>query len=180
MKRIGTIHFGSQVFWFLVWEIDWCMCVKIESWWKSWVPRWESWDVHFVPTSWSVLPAPPCCGRAQGCGGLACKPPTKRRATGVPVVAQQSQTQLMSMRMRVWSLASLGGLRNWCCCKLRCRSQTRLGSGIAVAMVQASSYSSDSTPSLRISICHGCGPKKTKKKKKNANILSKQITIKKL
>ena len=41
-----------------------------------------------------------------------------------------------------------------------------LGSGVAVAVVWAGSYSSDSTPSLGTSICRGCSPKKTKKKKK--------------
>jgi len=43
----------------------------------------------------------------------------------------------------------------------------KLGSHVAVA--QASSYCSDSTPSLGTSICHGCSPKKkttaTSKKK---------------
>ena len=42
----------------------------------------------------------------------------------------------------------------------------RLGSGIAVAVVQTGSCGSDSAPSLETSICHWCGPKKTKKKKK--------------
>ena len=42
----------------------------------------------------------------------------------------------------------------------------RLGSGVAVAVVWAGSYSSDSAPSLGTSICHGCDPKKTKDKKK--------------
>ena len=41
-----------------------------------------------------------------------------------------------------------------------------LRSHIAVAVVQASGYSPDSTPSLGTSIRHKCGPKKTKKKKK--------------
>ena len=36
---------------------------------------------------------------------------------------------------------------------------------IALAVVYASSYSSDSAPSLGTSICRGCGPKETKKKK---------------
>ena len=35
----------------------------------------------------------------------------------------------------VRALASLSGLRIRCCCELWCRSQTRLGSGIAVAVV---------------------------------------------
>ena len=38
----------------------------------------------------------------------------------------------------------------------------QLGSGVAVAVTEAGSYSSDSTPSLGTSVCHGYGPKKTK------------------
>ena len=51
----------------------------------------------------------------------------------------------------------------WAC---RCRLQTCLGSFIAVAVEWAGSYSSDLTPSLVASICHGCGPKKLKAKNK--------------
>ena len=39
------------------------------------------------------------------------------------------------MRTQVQSLALLYGLRIWHCCELRCRSQKRLGSLIAVAVV---------------------------------------------
>ena len=39
-----------------------------------------------------------------------------------------------------------------------------LGSGIAMAVAQASSYSSDSTPSLGTSICCTNSPKKKKKR----------------
>ena len=53
--------------------------------------------------------------------------------------------------MQVRSLASLSGI---------------LRSGVAVAVVQASGYSSDSTHSLGTSICHGFGPKKTKNKER--------------
>ena len=42
-------------------------------------------------------------------------------------------TQLVSMRMWVWSLALRGGLRIQRCYKLWCRSQLGLGSCIAVA-----------------------------------------------
>ena len=35
---------------------------------------------------------------------------------GVPIVAQQKQTWLVSIRMHVWSLASLSGSRIWHCC----------------------------------------------------------------
>ena len=41
-----------------------------------------------------------------------------------------------------------------------------LRSHVAVAVVKASGYSSDLTPSLGTSIYHGYGPKKTKKEKK--------------
>ena len=66
----------------------------------------------------------------------------------------------MSLRIRVQSLALLSGLRIWSYHKLWCRWQTRLGSGIAVAVVEASSCSADSTPSLGTSICRRCGFKK--------------------
>ena len=61
---------------------------------------------------------------------------------------------------------SIPGLDEWVkirrCHGLWCRSQTWLGSSIAVAVVQAGSYSSDSTPSLGTSICHQCGSRDTK------------------
>ena len=41
------------------------------------------------------------------------------------------------MRFRVQSLALLSGLRIWHCCELWCRSQTRLGSRVAVALAKA-------------------------------------------
>jgi len=41
----------------------------------------------------------------------------------------------------------------------------QLGSGIAVAVAVADSYSTDSTPRLGTSIYHRCGPIKQKKKK---------------
>ena len=52
----------------------------------------------------------------------------------------------------------------------------------AVAVVKASSYSSDKTPSLRTSICRGCGPKKRhththkKKKRKEKKNPKRQLT----
>ena len=57
------------------------------------------------------------------------------------------------MRMWVRSLALLRGR----------------GSGVAVAVVWASSYSSDSAPSLGTSICRGRGPKKKKINKEDLN-----------
>ena len=63
-------------------------------------------------------------------------------------------------------VASLSGLRIRYCRELWYRSQTWLGSSVAVAVAVVSSCGSNSTPSLGISICCRCGPKK--KKKKNA------------
>ena len=80
-----------------------------------------------------------------------------------------------SMRLQVQSLASLSGLRIQGCCELWCRLQTRFGSGIAVAVVEASSGCSISTLILGTSICCGCGSKKQKPKtKKTPNRLHLQ------
>jgi len=43
---------------------------------------------------------------------------------------------------------------------------------VAVAVVQAGSCSSDSTPGLGNPMCHGCGPKKEKTKKQKQRELS--------
>jgi len=72
-------------------------------------------------------------------------------------------------------LALLSGLRIRCGCELWCRLQTRLGSGIAVALAQAGGYSSDSTPSLGTSICCGCGPRKDKKQTNKKNFWKEHI-----
>ena len=62
-------------------------------------------------------------------------------------------------------MSLITGLAQWVkdpalLCELWYRSQTQLGSRVAVA----GGYSSNSTPSLGISICIMCGPTKTKKK----------------
>ena len=64
--------------------------------------------------------------------------------------------------MRLWfqSLASLSGLRIWCCHELWCRLWMRLRS------CTASSCSSDLTPNLGTSIYRVYGPKKTKQNRK--------------
>ena len=63
------------------------------------------------------------------------------------------------------------GLAQWLgiqhCHKLRHRSQMWLGSGLVMAVAQAGSCSSDSTPNLGTSVCHRCSPKKKNKKLKN-------------
>ena len=53
---------------------------------------------------------------------------------GVPIVTPWKQTWLVSMKMQLWSLASLGGLRNRHCREPWCRSQAQLGSGVALAV----------------------------------------------
>ena len=66
--------------------------------------------------------------------------------------------------MQVGSLASLNGFRIQCGHKLQHRSQMSLRSSVAMAMAQAGSCSSNSTPSLGTSICCRRGPKKGEKK----------------
>ena len=56
-----------------------------------------------------------------------------KTAWGVPGVVQRKGTHLVPMRTQVQSLALLSGLRIQCCYELRCGSQTRLRSGVAVA-----------------------------------------------
>ena len=80
-------------------------------------------------------------------------------------MVQQKRIQLGTMRLWVRSLASLRGLRIWRCRELWCRSQTWPGSHAVVAVMQAGSYSSDWTPSLGNSMCHGWGPKNKKGQK---------------
>ena len=74
----------------------------------------------------------------------------------VPVMASHKQTQLVSMWVQVPSLASIRGSGLWRCRELGCRSQMRLGSRIAVAVVQASGCSSEMTSGLEASVCLGC------------------------
>ena len=74
--------------------------------------------------------------------------------------------RLVSMRTWVWFLALISGLRIQCCHELWYRLQIWLGSYITVAVAQAGSCSYDSTPSLRTSMCHRCGPKKKKRRPK--------------
>ena len=56
-----------------------------------------------------------------------------------------------SMRMQVRFLASLSGLRIWCCHKLQHRLQMRLRSGVASGCGVGLGWGSDFTPSPGIS-----------------------------
>ena len=82
---------------------------------------------------------------------------------GAPIVAQQKRIRLGILRLWVQSLASLSGLCIWHCHELWSRSQMWLRSCVAVAVEQAGSCSSDSTPSLGTSTYCGCGPRKQNK-----------------
>ena len=79
---------------------------------------------------------------------------------GVPIVAQQKLTQLVSMRTQVRSLASISGSGIRHCGELWCRSQTGTDPTLLWLWWRPGSYSSDSTPSLGTSICHTCSPSK--------------------
>ena len=64
--------------------------------------------------------------RIPGFGVPAVAQWVKNLTAEVPVVSQQSQTQLASMRIGVQSLALLSGLRIQSCHELWCRLQTQL------------------------------------------------------
>ena len=88
---------------------------------------------------------------------------------GVPIVAQRVKN-LITMRIRVRCLALLSGLRIKRCHKLWCRWQIWLGPSVGMALVWASSCSSDSTLNPATSICPRCTHKKKRKEKKKKNI----------
>ena len=92
-------------------------------------------------------------------------------------MARWKRTRLGTMRLRVRSLGLLNGLRIRCCHELWCGSQTWLGSGVAVAVVQAGSCRSNSTPSLGTSTCCGGSPKKTGKKKKKTRVAPTKVHL---
>ena len=94
----------------------------------------------------------------------------KRGDSEFPLRLSGLRTPLVSSRMKVRSLALLGGLRNQRFHELQCRSHMWLGSGVAVAVAEASSYSSNSTPCPGTSICHGCRRKKKEEEKKKKEI----------
>ena len=96
---------------------------------------------------------------------------------GVPVMAQQKRIWVVTMRTQVQFLASLNGLRIWCCWELWCRPAATAGVGhrrrwylvllwlwcrpSAIAVTAATALL-DPWPGNLYMPC--CGPKKTKKK----------------
>ena len=99
----------------------------------------------------------------------------------VPIMAQQKWIQLVSVRIRVWSLASLSGLRVWCCHELWYRSQMGLISGIAVAVVQQQlQLQFNPWPgNLHMPWVTALGNKKKKKKKSTLLFLTVLLPIRK-
>ena len=77
------------------------------------------------------------------------------------------------------SAGSIPGLVQWVKDPLLlwCRPWTQLRSGVAVALVQAGSYSSDQTPSLGTSICLRSNPRKGKKTHTKKNLQEKNQHI---
>ena len=79
-------------------------------------------------------------------------------------MAQQKWIWLVTMKLQVWSLALLSGLRIWNYYELWYRLQTWLRSCVAVAVVWASSCSSDWTLTWEPPHALGAVLKKAKKK----------------
>ena len=77
-------------------------------------------------------------------------------------MAQWVMTLTRIREMRGRFLASLSGLRISHYRELPCRSQTWLRSGVTMVVAQASSRSSDLTPSLGTSICRSVALKSKK------------------
>ena len=75
----------------------------------------------------------------------------------------QQLTNPTSIHEDVGSIPGLDRSGIWRCHELWCRSQTWLGSRVAVAVAWASGCSSNSTPSLGTSIWRRCSHKIAKK-----------------
>ena len=85
---------------------------------------------HISGLDWIPGPGASICH--AGVGGE--RPPQKPTIRRVPIMAQQKQIRLGTMRLWVWSLASLSGLRTRPCHELWYRLQRRLGSGVAMSV----------------------------------------------
>ena len=67
---------------------------------------------------------------------------------GVPIIAQQKQIRLVTMRLCIQSLALLSGLQIQRCHELWCWLQMWLGSVVAVAPIRPLA--------LNLHVCRGC------------------------
>ena len=80
-------------------------------------------------------------------------------------MAQWNRISLVSLKMWVQSLALLSGLGIRRCRVLWCRSQIQHRSCVAVVVMQAIGYSSNSAPSLELPYAMGTALKGKKKRK---------------
>ena len=78
------------------------------------------------------------------------------------------------MRLQVRPLAFLSGLRSQCCCELWCRLQTRLGSGIAVALGLPAAIAQIRPLAWEPAYAAGAALKKIKEKKKKTRQICKE------
>ena len=90
---------------------------------------------------------------------------------GVSIVAQQKWIWLVSVRMQVRFLALLSRLKIQHCHDLWCRSQTWLGSQVAVAVVKASTEAPIRPVACELPYALGVVLKRPKKKKKRNVII---------
>ena len=73
--------------------------------------------------------------------------------------------------LQVRCLALLSGLRMWCCCELWCRSQTRLGSAIAVLWCRPAAVALIPSIAWEPPCASETALEKTKSQKKKDNFL---------
>ena len=72
---------------------------------------------HFPPLSWKDNYLPPYrIGKITGANLHEYSQHSKRYIWGVPIMVQWKRIWLGTLGLRVHSLASLSGLRIWCCC----------------------------------------------------------------
>ena len=103
-----------------------------------------------------------------------------RKEEEFPLWLSRLRTQLVSVRMHVQYLASLNGLRILHFHELWCWSQMQLRSHVAVAVVEAGSCSSNSTPSLGTSICCRCGQRRKEGRKEKSQVNNIRSYLKEL
>ena len=93
---------------------------------------------------------------------------------GVPVVVLRKQIWLVTMRLRVGSLASISGLRIQRCCELWHRLQTWLGADVSVAMYRPAAITLIRPLAWEPPYATGAALKSKKKKKKEKKERKKQ------
>ena len=91
---------------------------------------------------------------------------TPGKKIGVPFIAQWFKNPTRILRMQVWSLASLSGLRIQHYCELWCRLQTWLRSRVAVPVVKLAAVALIRTLVWELPYALGAALKSKGKKKK--------------